>query len=178
MSEQRKENRSKRLASVGKGAATGASIGSVFGPIGTGVGAVVGGIGGFVSGLFGSSDAEEEQRKELERYNQAVIAHRDFRIGVAKTKTLNNDYVLRHGDTSNQRIFAADGKQPNGLVQPGEKIQRVNDYGQVINQITVPGNPAWGDVIPVRLGDKDAVISNKYGLADQADVDPNGALYR
>jgi hypothetical protein len=94
---------------------------------------------------------------------------------VAKTRTLNNDYVLRHGNTENQRIFA-DGKQPNGLVQPGEKIQRVNDYGQVINQITVPGNPAWGDVIPVRLGSKDAVISNKYGLAEQADIDPNGAL--
>lgn len=177
MSEQIKENRSKKWQSVGKGAATGASIGSVFGPIGTGVGSVVGGIGGFVSGLFGSSDAEEEQRKELERQRQAAIAHNDFRTGVAKTRTLNNDYVLRHGDTSNQRIFA-DGKQPNGLVQPGEKIQRVNDYGQVINQITVPGNPAWGDVIPVRLGNKDAVISKKYGLADQADIDPNGALYR
>ena len=165
------------LGSAGKGAATGAAIGSALGPIGGAVGGVVGAVGGLVGGLFGKSKAKREAERRIREQQQRANINNQFRVDVARTSTLNNDYVLKHGNTENQILYR-EGKQPNGLVQPGEKIQRVNDYGQVINQITVPGNPAWGDVIPVRLGDKDAVISNKYGLADQADVDPNGALYR
>ena len=172
MSEQRKENRSKRWASVGKGAATGASIGSVLGPIGTGIGAVVGGIGGFVSGLFGSSDAEEEQRKELERQRQAAIAHNDFRTGVAKTRTLNNDYVLRHGDTSNQRIFA-DGKLPVldsafGMIS-GKPNARVDKGEWIINTMTGDAhkvNRGQGDNALAYIRPEDAILSKKRGAAD------------
>lgn len=172
ISEQRKENRSKRLASVGKGAATGASIGSAFGPIGTGVGAVVGGIGGFVSGLFGSSDAEEEQRKELERQRQAAIAHNDFRTGVAKTRTLNNDYVLRHGDTNNQRIFA-DGKLPVldsafGMIS-GKPNARVDKGEWIINTVTGDAhkvNRGQGDNALAYIRPEDTILSKKRGAAD------------
>lgn len=172
MDEQRKENRSKRWASVGKGAATGASIGSALGPIGTGIGAVVGGIGGFVSGLFGSSDAEEEQRKELERQRQAAIAHNDFRTGVAKTRTLNNDYVLRHGDTSNQRIFA-DGKLPVldsafGMIS-GKPNARVDKGEWIINTMTGDAhkvNRGQGDNALAYIRPEDTILSKKRGAAD------------
>ena len=172
MGEQRKENRSKRWASVGKGAATGASIGSALGPIGTGIGAVVGGIGGFVSGLFGSSDAEEEQRKELERQRQAAIAHNDFRTGVAKTRTLNNDYVLRHGDISNQRIFA-DGKLPVldsafGMIS-GKPNARVDKGEWIINTMTGDAhkvNRGQGDNALAYIRPEDTILSKKRGAAD------------
>ena len=166
-------------------ASSGAAVGSAFGPWGAAIGGVAGGMLGGIGSIFASD--EEERIKNEARKKRLAINQFNFDGAMSQYMQMKEQEDL-------SKPMYAEGKQPNvlpkgfvitsngiergtpnSLVQPEEKIQKVKS-GKVVKQITVPGNPEYGDVVPAKLGDRDSVITLKGGLADMADVDPDLAL--
>lgn len=149
------------------GAAQGAAAGAVFGPIGAGIGAAVGGVGSFIGGLFGKSKA----KKQIEEAKLRAGFTNNYNYSSAASTAQDLAYMQDHGDSSQQRIHAKNGKDAvvtasgyspvkhNSYVNKGEWIW---DGDSNLNYVDHGPN----DTAKAYLRGKDTVFTTNYGIAD------------
>lgn len=178
------EIQQKRLGSITKGAGLGATVGTAFGPLGTVIGGLAGGaIGGVIGWVGGKKARDERERIIREQQIKAAVAN-DYAINTSKSAGMNQEYLSKHGNSEDQLLYAANGKQPDGKISNGEVYGHINPVGIIDYIDRVPGKKNNKDSHYIS-GTKDPgtfVITNKKdpvtgaSLSDLATVDPYAAL--
>ena len=175
------------LDTATSGAAFGASVGSIVPGIGTGIGAAAGAVLGGITGAIGSifkSDAEEEAKNAARRKRLAI---NQFNFDGAMSQ-----YMQMKEQQDLSRPMYAEGKMPvfgpygpvssnapkDSRVSSGEGIIHFDDSGQIDNFYRIPGKKNNKDNV-LFSGASDgnvAIIPNKKGLSDLAEINPILAL--
>lgn len=155
---------------------TGATMGATFGPIGAAAGAVLGG----VAGLFGAGKRNSAMRRAIRDAEMKAYTYNNFSRNDALTNALRQS-SFKDGKMpkciNGKTVYSAFGPvdaKADSLVSKGEVAMDLKT-GSMYRIPTGPNDTARF------AGGKDpniAIISNKYGLSDQAMVDPIGALNR
>lgn len=164
-------------------AGQGAAVGSTFGPWGAAIGGVAGGILGGIGSIFASD--EEERIKNEARKKRLAINQFNF-DGAMST------YLQMKEQQDLSRPMYAEGKMPvfgpygpvlsnapkDSRVSSGEGIIHFDDNGQIDSFYRIPGKKNNKDNV-LFSGASDgnvAIIPNKKGLSDLAEIDPILAL--
>lgn len=183
------EKKTKQIGSIidttGLGSTLGGLVGSlalsgsIGGPLGTALGAGLGFIAGGIGNLLGFGDNEEEYQKMIER-GEDVIGMRNRQ---SESLAMDADTKAAFYNKQNKPIQAKDGKLPcysdgvNARVSNGEGIAKYAN-GLIYDLKRVPGVKNNDDTVETHLDKNSIVFSNKYGISDEAMVDPYSALAR
>lgn len=113
MKELKAQNHTNTLKAAGSGAAVGASVGSVLGPVGGAIGGVVGGLAGAIGGIFGGNRRKKKLANRLRAAQQKADDLNAFNRSGAMSTYLQQDYNSKYGNTEDQMLLVARGKDDN-----------------------------------------------------------------
>lgn len=160
------QNTASTLSLALNGAGTGMSIGSFFGPIGAGIGAGVGALGGWLGGLLGFGKSRKRAVEKAITDTKRMQGLYNLQAeSEAASQGLQNQFY--NGFTADRGRDAKVGiENANGLASPDETVQDMTTgETQYLGSPSPNVKDPRKDVIPVNVGDMDAIAGHDVDLA-------------
>ena len=157
------ENKSNTMAAAAGGAKAGGQIGSLLGPVGKWAGGALGGLIGGIAGIFGGKSRKRKLEERMRNLYAQQQSNNQVRMDTAMTTAMDNDWSATHEDTSDDILFANNGKSSmrkfnNGKVWSPEGYH----YGQTNSKVGLGES-----IVNFRTGKGTLVTKGTKGVDNQ-----------
>lgn len=157
------ENKSNTMAAATGGAKAGSQIGSLLGPVGKWAGGALGGLFGGIAGIFGGNSRKRKLEERMRNLYVQQQSNNQVRMDTAMTTAMDNDWSTTHEDTSDDILFANNGKSSmrkfnNGKVWSPEGYH----YGQTNSKVGLGES-----IVNFRTGKGTLVTKGTKGVDNQ-----------